>query len=426
MIRLSFKNKLLISTLLIFSTFAVSFIIYQQRREKAYKIALLNQKLQDYNLHLGETILLSLPDEVEIDQFIANHSIPSLRVTIIGPQGSVLYDNLTKDYASLGDHGNRKEILQAKATGSGYVLDRKSSTMDMDYFYSATLIPMTGLIIRTALPYDSDLTRSLKADRHFLWFSLWIIALLALVLQWYMRMTGNSIIRRQIRHNEIVRKELTQNISHELRTPVASILGYLETILNTPNIPPETLRSFHERCYAQTQRLSALLQDISTLNKLDESPQMPVFEALDIAQIIDTIVNETALSFRQKNMRLDLSVPETIPATGNAVLIYGIFRNLTDNALFYAGEGSTVRIEATDLGKEWRFVFEDNGPGVPKEELPHLFERFYRLDKGRSRRLGGTGLGLAIVKNSVLVHGGKISVRNASPSGLRFEFTLKK
>jgi signal transduction histidine kinase len=119
-------------------------------------------------------------------------------------------------------------------------------------------------------------------------------------------------------------------------------------------------------------------------------------------------------------------VPETIPATGNAVLIYGIFRNLTDNAIFYAGEGSTVRIEATDLGKEWRFVFEDNGPGVPKEELPHLFERFYRLDKGRSRRLGGTGLGLAIVKNSVLVHGGKISVRNASPSGLRFEFTLKK
>ena len=426
MIRLSFKNKLLISVLLIFAAFAVSFILYQQHREKTYKVALLNQRLQDYNMHLGETIILFLPDELNIDRYLSNHSIPSLRVTLIGPDGRVIYDNLTKDYESLGDHGSRKEVLQARASGSGYDMGRRSETLDEKYFYSATLVPSTGLIIRTALPHDTELTHSLQADRHFLWFSLWIILLLCLILQWYTRMTGNTLRRRQALHNAKIRKELTQNISHELRTPVATIQGYLETILNTPDIPPETLHTFHERCYAQARRLSHLLEDISTLNKLDGAPQKPVFEPVDLSGILRTLSAETAPSFESKRMRLILSVPDTIPLNGNTVLLYGIFRNLLDNAFFYAGEGTEVRISVTDHGKEWAVVFEDNGPGVSREDLPHLFERFYQLDGGRDRRLGGTGLGLAIVKNSVLVHGGTISARNAVPSGLRFDFTLKK
>ena len=212
MIRLSFKNKLLISVLLIFAAFAVSFILYQQHREKTYKVALLNQRLQDYNMHLGETIILFLPDELNIDRYLSNHSIPSLRVTLIGPDGRVIYDNMTKDYESLGDHGSRKEVLQARASGSGYDMGRRSETLDEKYFYSATLVPSTGLIIRTALPHDTELTHSLQADRHFLWFSLWIILLLCLILQWYTRMTGNTLRRRQALHNAKIRKELTTEL----------------------------------------------------------------------------------------------------------------------------------------------------------------------------------------------------------------------
>ena len=111
---------------------------------------------------------------------------------------------------------------------------------------------------------------------------------------------------------------------------------------------------------------------------------------------------------------------------GNQSLLYSVFRNLTDNAIAYAGEGTTITLSAKDEDRFWHFTFSDNGIGVPAEHLPRLFERFYRVDKGRSRKMGGTGLGLAIVKNAVLLHGGTISVRNVPTGGLQFDFTLKK
>ena len=111
---------------------------------------------------------------------------------------------------------------------------------------------------------------------------------------------------------------------------------------------------------------------------------------------------------------------------GNRSLLYSIFRNLTDNALAYAGEGTTISLSANEQGNKWHFIFSDNGQGVPPEHLARLFERFYRVDKGRSRKMGGTGLGLAIVKNAVLLHGGTIRVSNLPEGGLKFEFTIKK
>ena len=125
-------------------------------------------------------------------------------------------------------------------------------------------------------------------------------------------------------------------------------------------------------------------------------------------------------------MTLNNSLPQDIVIQGVPSLIYSIFRNLMDNAVNYAGEGTVVQISAEPTDDSWVFRFSDNGVGIAPEHLPRLFERFYRIDKGRSRSLGGTGLGLAIVKNAVLLHGGAITVSPADKGGLAFEFTLKK
>ena len=150
------------------------------------------------------------------------------------------------------------------------------------------------------------------------------------------------------------------------------------------------------------------------------------FETVDISQTVTNIQKETALQMEENDMCLVNKLPDNIIIPGNHSLLYSVFRNLTDNAIAYAGKGTTVTISAEEEDSKWHFTFADNGTGVQYEHLKRLFERFYRVDKGRSRKMGGTGLGLAIVKNAILLHGGTISVRNAEEGGLVFTFTLKK
>jgi signal transduction histidine kinase len=223
-----------------------------------------------------------------------------------------------------------------------------------------------------------------------------------------------------------MRRELTQNIAHELKTPVASILGYTDTILDNPQMSPETQRQFIERTNAQTHRLTALLQDISTLNRMDYAAHQLTLERTDVSAIVGDIVQETAIALEKRHMKLNNCLPQHIVIKANPSLIYSIFRNLVDNAINYAGEGTTIDISAEQTDDNWMFCFSDNGVGIAPEHLPRIFERFYRIDKSRSRSIGGTGLGLAIVKNAVLLHGGTITARIAEKGGLQFDFTLRK
>jgi len=228
-------------------------------------------------------------------------------------------------------------------------------------------------------------------------------------------------------HENELKRHLTQNISHELKTPVSSILGYMESILENPDMDPQRQRFFIERSFQQALRLSALLQDITTLNKMDEAKRLFEKEPCNVSEVIQDVLNDVHLEIEQKECDVLKNFSKDILIQGNRSLIYSIFRNLFDNTLTYAGEKLTVDISCYREDEEFfYFSFSDNGVGVDENHLNRLFERFYRVDKGRSRKMGGTGLGLAIVKNAVLYHRGKISAKLVPTGGLSFIFSLRK
>lgn len=264
------------------------------------------------------------------------------------------------------------------------------------------------------------------SDWHLLIFSLVVMAILSWVLHRYSQRMDHRISREQADKENLMRRELTQNIAHELKTPVSSILGYAETLLEHPEIDEATRRQFVERTRSQAQRLTALLQDISTLNRMDYAADVLTRETVDVSQLVDEIVLETELAVVGRGMTLHNTLPQGIVIQGNTSLVYSIFSNLVDNAIKYAGQGKEISISATDEGDRWHFTLSDNGAGIGTEHLTRIFERFYRIDKSRSRSLGGTGLGLAIVKNAVQLHGGTIKAQSSPGKGLSYDFTLSK
>ncbi len=237
----------------------------------------------------------------------------------------------------------------------------------------------------------------------------------------------NDISRAE--EQERMEKQLTQNVAHEFKTPVCSIQGYLETILeNYPaNLSAEQMTHFLQRCYSQSNRLNALVQDMQNLNSMSDPVQRINREPVDVTQIVGSIQQEIDNKITEQGMSVQNKLPAQLSLMGDAGKIYSIFRNLFDNAVAYAGRGSVITISCFRSDAEYYyFSFRDNGPGVSPEHLSRIFERFYRVDKGRSRKLGGTGLGLAIVKNAVALHGGTISAREAQGGGLEFVFKLHR
>lgn len=235
-----------------------------------------------------------------------------------------------------------------------------------------------------------------------------------------------SDISRQEEESRM-KRQLTQNVAHELKTPVSSIQGYLETILSNPDLAPEKRQFFIERCYSQSTRLTGLLRDISVLNRLDEASDMFDLAEINISRLIGEIENECSKDMSDKQIESKLILPGNPIVYGNYSLLYSIFRNLYDNAIAYAGNNITITINCyKEDPKYYYFSFADNGIGISEEHINRIFERFYRVDKGRSRKVGGTGLGLSIVKNGVNFHKGQILAKNRPEGGLEFLFTIKK
>ncbi len=238
-----------------------------------------------------------------------------------------------------------------------------------------------------------------------------------------------STISRKIRKQENhTRRQLTQNISHELKTPIASIMGYMESLIANPDLDTKRKAFFIDRSYKQAKRLSELVQDINTLNKLNDNSELYERKICDLTEIVENTISDDELLASEKQCRIQSYLPETLLVNGNSTLLSSIFRNLTDNALIHAGEDTDIEIRLVSQDMfHYTLSFSDSGKGIPEEHLAHIFDRFYRIDQGRSRKVGGTGLGLAIVKNAVAFHKGTIKVGNRpNNGGLRFEFTLRK
>lgn len=467
-------HRRLFSWLLAYSWLMVlCFAAFQYHRERRFKAEELNIRLQSLN----ESLLASIGQSDTVSHLGPLPPIAGLRVSVIDLQGRVLYDN-TLDSLPKKSHLERQEIVDAVANGSGYALRRHSESTGQTYFYSAR--KGKNRIVRTAVPYSVSLRVLLRADYGFLWFMIGVTSAMSLLGYFATRRVGlhvsrlnrfaekaergerifdtepfphdelgdisNHIVRlyaqlqqavaaRDREHRQAllaeqekirIKKQLTNNINHELKTPVAAMQACLETLMTHRDLPPEKRDEFIARCHANGERLKNLLADVSLITRMDDGGTAIARTRIDLREIIAEACEDFALPAAGRGVELLNGVSEPLPLTGNAALLASVFRNLIDNALAYSGcRRIEIRLLASDDDTVALSVADD-GCGVAEEHLPHLFERFYRVDKGRSRQAGGTGLGLSIVKNAVLWHGGDITAENRHGGGLQFRFTLKR
>lgn len=229
----------------------------------------------------------------------------------------------------------------------------------------------------------------------------------------------------RLEQSKTMRQQMTSNIAHELKTPIASVRGYLETLMGNRNLDDEKKQYFLEKALAQSTRLTDLINDIVTLNKVDETGSSFPFEEIDIEGVIREVSDNLVTAISRKNIKVETDIRPGARINANRSLIVSVFQNLMENAVSYAGDNVTITIKsiAGETGYE-TVSFADNGIGIPEEHQPRIFERFYRIDDGRSRKSGGTGLGLAIVKNAILLHRGEISVRTPPGGGTEFIIVL--
>jgi two-component system OmpR family sensor kinase/two-component system phosphate regulon sensor histidine kinase PhoR len=225
----------------------------------------------------------------------------------------------------------------------------------------------------------------------------------------------------------LLKQQLTSNIAHELKTPLASIKGYIETIQNNPDIDPAKQKYFIERASAQAQRLNLLLNDISLLNNIEDAGELFEIKKVNMRNVVSDVIENLESRLAEKNIKCKLNIDNDVEVEGNDSLLSSVFQNLIENTVNYAGENIKIEIRNYMEDKKFHyFSYSDTGVGIPEEHLQRIFERFYRIDSGRTREMGGTGLGLSIVKNAIHLHKGEISVKNKPKGGVEFLFTLAK
>lgn len=479
-LKISYSTKLFILIVAILTICEAAFLTFQFSREQHYREDLLNAQLTILNYQLLDHYEGGIVD-VETWERTIDLPIQKLQLAIFDSEGNLLYDNT--GIGSVEDALDLKELKMANESEDhkGFFVHNNDEE-DNDEFYYYAALKEGDLYARTgALGHDVGLSEFMQIDRTFIWYAF-LIYIVVIAIAYYSTSRMGSTIKRlssfaekaekgeeiydteafprnelgKIAHNIILlyvrlqrtiadrdrqaaiamreeeekarlKRELTNNINHELKTPVTAITLELETLITHKDKLSESQRNMLiSRCKANSDRLLAMIKDILTLNRLDDGSDQIQKELLSLRDIVDDMTNTLLPKAEDVGMAFEVNLPETMMMLGNGPLLESIFNNLISNSINYSG-GSTVSIFLQDEDdKSYRIIICDDGTGIPEEHLDHLFDRFYRIESGRSRKKGGTGIGLAIVKSAAKFHGGDITVRNRPTGGLEFTLTLSK
>ena len=374
----------------------------------------------------------------------------SLRVTLIDLEGNVIFDNQLNE-SEMENHASREEFKEAKENGYG-ISKRYSSSLLKTFYYVA--YKLDNNIIRVSKVADSTL--------YILFINLWPLYIVAIVLIICSILLGfllskkivdpiNNInlehplennkykeiepllIRIEAQKNELmkeneevlnaskVRQEFTSNVSHELKTPLHVISGYAE-LIKEGIVKDSDVKEFGEKIYSEASRMSKLVEDIMKISKLESDKAFEKTQ-LKLKNIVVAIVDSLMIEADKKNVKFKLSLNDC-SISGNYDSIYSLIFNLVDNAIKYNKTNGKITIKLQEVSNNVILSVKDTGIGIPKEDLDRIFERFYRVDKSRSKDSGGTGLGLAIVKHSLIVNNATIKVESELKKGSTFTVTF--
>ena len=375
--------------------------------------------------------------------------VDDLRITMIKKDGKVFYDSFA-DIKKMENHANRQEVRQALKHGNGKAI-RTSDTMDKSTFYYAVRLD-DGNILRVAKESRSIWSVFIKVTPAILILILVIFAISKMLSDVLTKslllpieeMSENldhlddittykelmpfiNTIQEQHKNilmNAKMRQEFTANVSHELKTPLTAISGYSELIQNGMTNEEETIR-FAGEIHKSAKRLLTLINDTIRLSQLDTSEQKVIYEAIDLYKIAEDCVN--MLKFSAENHGITISIHGTNAyLEGNKEMLEEVVYNLCDNAIRYNNEGGKVDVTVKPVKGKIYLCVEDNGIGISKEHQERIFERFYRVDKSRSKSTGGTGLGLAIVKHIIQQHGAHMELTSEKGKGTKIEIEFSK
>lgn len=378
--------------------------------------------------------------DINGDNIDLSTDIEELRVTWIDKDGTVLYDNDASAEA-LTNHNDRPEIQEAFKNGEGEAV-RKSDTMNKNTFYYAVLLD-NGTVLRIATDVQNIWSVFMSAAPIIVLIIVLIIAVCIVISHILTKqlllpienMAENlentdyespykeldplaEMLRSQ--HADILaaakaRQDFTANVSHELKTPLTAISGYAE-LLEGGVAEKQQQNHFYQEIRKNANRLLALINDIIKLSEIDQRGREPAFEEVDLYEIAKESMDELTVNARQRSVSIALE-GEICFIRGNKDLLKELIENLTQNAIRYNNPGGSVTVSVSKKDGKKTLVVKDNGLGIPASEQQRVFERFYRVDKSRSKATGGTGLGLAIVKHIVELHEADINLDSAPGVG---------
>lgn len=370
-----------------------------------------------------------------------------LGVSLFDADGQIIYDN-EADNLEIDEQSERPEIEAAFAAGEGQAV-RKSKTLDRSIFYYAEKLE-DGRVLRVAKEAESLFSIFASALPSLVMVTC-ILIVVSLALAHYLTAKLLEPIERlaedmegkddyaeyeelaplmetiRTQHQDIIksariRQEFTANVSHELKTPLTSISGYAELIESGMASEEDTVR-FAKGIHKSANRLLTLINDIIRLSELDSTEEVTHFERLNLYQLAETCVDMLYMNAEKHRVTIELKGQESY-ITGNRQMIEELLFNLCDNAIRYNNENGSVTVEVYPQEGKTILIVRDTGIGIPQEHQERIFERFYRVDKSRSKSTGGTGLGLAIVKHILVKHNAPIELQSESGKGTTITVTF--